>query len=116
MATQTPEIKSTETRDVAAPESGVIDDARRHRRRERTVASLLVLALTGAVLFLINAGHGAQVSRASSPQPTRMTGLPLSGSTHLRLLVSQNGGRPWIVDIPSGREQRGGAELPGLKL
>jgi len=103
MTTQTLDINPPKVADATSPESGVIKDAQRRRRRERTAASLLFLALIGAGLFVVGQGHGAQIARQNSASPRWMSGPPLSSSTHLRLLVSQNGGRPWIVDVPSGR-------------
>ena len=104
MTTQTLGSKPPETSD-SSPESGVIRDARRHRRRERTAASLLVLALIAAALFLVSEGNGGQISRASSPRPTWMAGVPLRKPTHLRLIVSGNTPRVSIVDVDSGRVQ-----------
>ncbi len=103
MVAQALDIDRPAVADAAPPESGVIKDARRHRRRERAAASLLLLALVGAALLLVGQGNGAQIARRHPQRPRWMTGAPLSRSTHLRLLVSENGGRPWLVDVPSGR-------------
>ena len=105
MAPQTLDIKPPATSD-SSPESGVIRDARRHRRRERTVASLLVFALIAAGLFLVAGGNSGQPARASSSQPTWMAGAPLHKPTHLRLIVSGNTPRVSIVDVDSGRVSR----------
>src|SRR5215472_8694100 len=99
MTTQTLDINQPEVADATAPDAGVIRDARRRRRRERTAASLLIVALIGAGLLLVGQGNSAQVSPRGSSTPHWLSGLPLSRSTHLRLIVSQNGGRPWIVDV-----------------
>jgi hypothetical protein len=92
-------------RGLTPPESGVIRDAERHRRRERIAASLLVLALVAAALFLVAQGNDAQIQRSNSSHPRWMAGAPLGRSTDLRLLVSDNGGRPSIVDVASRRVQ-----------
>lgn len=86
----------------SSPESGVINDARRHRRRERIAVSLLLLAAIGAVLFLVGAGDGAQIPRPHSSRPHWMTGAPLSKPTHLRLLASENAGPASIVNVDDG--------------
>jgi hypothetical protein len=94
------------------PESGVIRDAKRRRRRERIAASLLFLSVIGAVLFLIGHDNGATASARDSSRPHWLAGAPLRKPTHLRLLVSQNGGPPSIVDVDSGRV----LAVPGLGL
>lgn len=96
----TPEVKPS-TEFGGGPESGVIDDARRHRRRERIAASLLLLALIGAVLFLVGTGGDAQPPRSAS-RPTWLAGAPLSKPTHLRLLASENAGPASIVNVDDG--------------
>ena len=102
MATQTLDIEPPVTSD-SGPESGVIRDARRHRRRERTAASLLVSACIAAALVLIMGGNAGQPARASSSRPTWLAGAPLHKPTHLRLIVSGNTPRVSIVDVDSGR-------------
>lgn len=102
MATQTLEKTPTITSD-GSPEAGVIRDARRHRRRERIAASLLVFAFVAAVLFLVVEGNSDQPARASSSQPRWLVGAPLHKPTHLRLIVSGNTPRVSIVNVDSGR-------------
>ena len=102
MATQTLDNEPTVTSD-GSPESGVIRDARRHRRRERTAASLLVFALIAAGLFLVVEGNSGQPARASSSQPRWLAGAPLHKPTRLRLIVSGNTPQVSIVDVDSGR-------------
>lgn len=102
MATQTLNKKPTVT-SGSGPESGVIRDARRHRRRERTAASLLVLAFIAAVLVLIVDGNSGQPARARSSQPRWLAGAPLHKPTHLRLIVSGNTPQVSIVNVDSGR-------------
>lgn len=89
---------------VDAPEAGVIRDARRHRRRERIAVSLLCLAVIGALLFLVERG-GAKASLARASRPTWLAGAPLQKPTHLRLLVSENGGPASIVNVDERRVQ-----------
>ena len=102
MATQTLYINPQETSDCG-PGAGVIRDARRHRRRERTAASLLVFSLIAAVLVLVIEGNSGQPARASSSQPKWLTGSPMHKPTHLRLIVFGDTPRVSIVDVDSGR-------------
>jgi hypothetical protein len=99
------EVEPAQAPAEALPESGVIKDARRHRRRERTAAGLLLLALIGAALLLVGNGNGAAGHRARAERPRWLSGAPLSKAIHLRLLVAENGGRPSIVDVASGQVQ-----------
>lgn len=109
MTLRAPEIEPPEL-PRTTPESGVIRDARRHRRRERVAAALLLLAAIVATLFLAGADGGAPPSRAETLRPHWMAGAPLSRPTHLRLLVSENGGAPTIVNVDSGQVHA----VPGL--
>jgi hypothetical protein len=102
MAMQPLDIKLPETSE-SSPESGVIRDARRHRRRERTVASLLVFALIAAVLVLVIEGNSGQPARPRSSQLTWLAGAPLHKPTNLRLIVSGNTPGVSIVDVDSGQ-------------
>lgn len=102
MTTETFDIKAPAPTDPAPPDAGVIRDARRHRRRERIVASLLFLALIGVIIFLVGAGAGAQLPRQRSSRPRWMTGAPLRKPTHLRLLASENAGPASIVNVDDG--------------
>jgi len=111
--TQTLDIKPPETSD-SRPESGVIRDARRHRRRERTAVSLVLLGLIAAALWLASEGNGGQLSRASSSAPTWMAGGAPRKPTHLRLIVSGNTSQVSIVNVDTGRVQAvRGLGLPG---
>jgi len=105
MTTQTLEHTTEQASDPTSPDLGVIHEARRRRRRERAVATLVLAALIGAVLLLIGDGNGAQSAPARPTKPHWLTGDSLGGPTHLRLLVSQNGGPPRIVDVDSGHVQ-----------
>lgn len=62
----------------------------------------------GAVALIVVLGQGTarQVPRVhQSMAPRPLTGPPLSASTHLRLVVSENTGPASIVDVDSGRVQ-----------
>jgi len=102
---ETPE--PTELPTVAGLEAGVIEEARRRQLRQRLIAALAALAaaLAAAVGFgLAGAGHHAHArgsGRLSSP-PAWLTGAPLRGITHLRLVASQNAGPAYIVNVDSG--------------
>jgi hypothetical protein len=112
MTTYGPEVELFTVPDVDAPEAGVIRDARRRRRGERLTISLLLLAATGVALFLLGNGTGGPASSARSTRPTWLTGAPLNRPTHLRLLVSENGGPAAVVDVDSGHVRA----VPGLGL
>lgn len=104
MTTQTLGIDAPVEPIVEAPEAGVIRDARRHRRRERIAVSLLCLAVIGVPLLLVERG-GAKASLARASRPTWLAGAPLHRPTHLRLLVSENGGPASIVNVDDRRVQ-----------
>ena len=107
MVVESPQIKPQEAPGVDALDAGVIEEARRRQRRERIivacVAALLAGAVAGIVAFGLGGGgrHTPPLKRSSPP--TWLTGPPLSGPTHLRLVVSENIGPASIVDIDSGR-------------
>jgi hypothetical protein len=105
MTTQTAEEIPSELPEVTSPGAGVIRDARQRRRRERAAAFLLLLVAIGAVLFLAHGRGGAPPSLAKSSHPTWLTGARLSDSTHLQLLVTENGGPLSIVDVDDRRVQ-----------
>ena len=109
MIVESPQIKPPEAPEVEALDAGVIEEARRRQRRERIivacVAALLAGAVAGIVAFGLGGGgrHAPPVQRSSPP--TWLTGPPLSGPTHLRLVVSENTGPASIVDVDSGQAQ-----------
>lgn len=107
MIIERPRIKPPETPELEGLDAGVIEEARRRQRRERMivacVAALLAAAVAG-VAFGLGGGRHVPMLARSSP-PTRLTGPPLSGPTHLRLVVSQNTGPASIVDVDSGEAQ-----------
>jgi hypothetical protein len=94
---------------ATAPELGVIREARRRRRRRLAAAGATLAALLAGALVL--AGRGGTASphppalRPSS-SPTRLTGPPLLGATHLRLFADTNGGVPYILDVDRGALRR----------
>lgn len=90
-----------------AAELGVIRDARRRRRRRlaRTAAigAGALLALTAVVIAVAGppaAPHSPALHRSSAP--TRLSGPPLRGASHLRLIVDVNGARPYLLDVNRG--------------
>ena len=90
-----------------AAELGVIRDARRRRRRRlvRTAAigAGALLALTAVVIAVAGAPaapHSPALRRSSAP--TRLSGPPLQGASHLRLIVDVNGARPYLLDVDRG--------------
>ncbi len=87
-----------------APDLGVIREARR-RRRHRLAASGATLAalLAGALVLADRGGMPSPHSPALRPAsyPTRLTGPPLLGATHLRLIVTDEG-VPSILNVDRG--------------
>src|SRR6202020_3597524 len=73
------------------------------RRRRGTVAVILVLVALVVVLGQGAARQVPAVHKFIAPRP--LTGPPLSASTHLRLVVSENTGPASIVDVDSGPAQ-----------
>ena len=102
-------IGPPEAPEVDALDAGVIEEARRHQRRERIIVACVAALLAGALASILAFGLGgegrhAPPLRRSSP-PTWLTGPPLRGPTHLRLVVSQNTGPASIVDVDSSQAQ-----------
>jgi hypothetical protein len=100
-------VDSPQVRPPDAPEAldaGVIEEARRRQRRERTIAACVAALLAGGVAGIVAFGFGggrhAPLPQRSSP-PTWLTGPPLLGPTHLRLVVSENIGPASVVDVDS---------------
>ena len=95
--------------DLLDVDAGVIEEARRRQRRQRIAGAALVSAVAAGVVALSLSG-GAHRARPPSPgpaaplrlsaSPTWLTGTPLAGVTHLRLVVSE--GPPYFVDVDSG--------------
>ena len=83
---------------IADPELGVVADARRRQRRRRGVVAAAIVAVA-AWLGLAHgptAPHGAPLRPASSLR--YLTG-PSLGRTGLRLIASENAGRPYLVGL-----------------
>jgi hypothetical protein len=89
--------------EVEETEAGVIKDARRRQRRQRLSVVLVAggVAVIGAVGLTARGAHVAPLRR-SAPL-TGLTGAPLSGPTHLRLVVSENTGPASILDVDTGK-------------
>jgi hypothetical protein len=108
MVVGSPQSKPPQAPELEALDGGVIKEARRRQRRERMLVACVAALLAGAAAEIAASGLGGE-SRYAPPQrsspPTSPTGPPLSRPTHLRLVVSQNTGPPWIVDVDSGRTQ-----------
>jgi hypothetical protein len=89
---------------VADPELGVIADARRRQWHRRAVVAA---AIVGVVAWLAFA-HGASAPHGAPPRLSSslryLSGTPL-GHTGLRLIVSENGGRPYLVDVDRASAQ-----------
>jgi hypothetical protein len=88
-------------------EAGVIEEARRRQLRQRLIAAsaALAAAVAAAAGFgLAGAGHHAHARGSGRPSssPAWLTGAPLRGITHLRLVASQNAGPAYIVNVDSG--------------
>ena len=89
---------------IADPELGVIADARRRQWRRRGVVAAAIVAVA-AWLGLAHgptAPHGAPLRPASS---LRYLAGPSLGHTGLRLIVSENAGRPYVVDLDRASAQ-----------
>jgi len=87
-----------------AIEDGVIEEARARQHRRRIGVGVVALSALGASLLgmLLSGGGGAV--RPSSPlrpasSPTPLSGPQLAVATHLRLVVSENGGPVFLVDV-----------------
>ncbi|HEY1776574.1 MAG TPA: hypothetical protein VGG41_10495 [Solirubrobacteraceae bacterium] len=89
-------------------DDGVIEEARRrqHRRRRYGIAALAVVALLAALLAPLFYGGNSAPPQPPSLRPasslTPLAGPPLSGATHLTLVVSENGGAVSLVDVDRG--------------
>ena len=99
------EEAETQESEQFGPEDGVIEEARerQRRRRRREAGALLAAAAVGFAVLLA----GGQAGRTPSPPPVRLTssprfltGSPLRGMTHLRLLASADGA-VYSVDVDS---------------
>ncbi len=102
---------------IDAPDAGVIEEARRRQQRQRLIAALAVFAAAlGAVVGVGLSGGGQQARAPGSVRlassPTWLTGSPLRGVTHLRLVASENAGPASIVDVDTGTVER----LPQLHV
>jgi hypothetical protein len=91
-----------------AIDDGVIEEARRRQRRRRRlgISAAAVVSLLAALLAPLFYGGGNALRPPSPLRPasslTRLAGPPLSGATHLTLIVSENGGRVFLVDLDRG--------------
>jgi len=91
------------------PELGVIRQARRRRQlRLATTAAALAALLVGALVLAGRGGTPTPHTLALRPSssPTRLTGPPMLGATHLRLFADTNGGVPYILDVDRGALRR----------
>ena len=83
---------------IADPELGVIADARRRQWRRRGVVAAAILGVVAWLAFARgpSAPHHAPPRLSSS---LRYLSGPALGHTGLRLIASENGGRPYLVDL-----------------
>ena len=93
------------TTEPEALDAGVIEEARRRQRRHRFAAGVAAAAL--AAILALAFGGGAHPARPPVPVHlsssfTWLSGPPLTGVTHLRLIASENTGPAFIVDVDSG--------------
>jgi hypothetical protein len=93
-------------RDAGAltPEDGVIEEARARQRRRRLGACIVTLAALGAALIALQLDGGGSAGARLSPRTpdsslAPLAGPSLAGATHLRLVVSENGGPVSVVDL-----------------
>jgi hypothetical protein len=89
---------------IAAPELGVIADARRRQWRRRGVIAAALLGLAAWLAF----ASGPSVPRHPPlrlSSSLRYLGGPALGHTGLRLIAAENGGRPYLVDLDLGKAQ-----------
>jgi hypothetical protein len=102
---------------VEALDAGVIEEARRRQRRQRLIAASAVLAAALAAAVVLGSSGAGHSAPARGPvrlvsSPTWLTGSPLRGATHLRLVASENAGPASIVDVDTGIVER----LPQLHV
>ena len=89
---------------IADPELGVIADARRRQWRRRGVVAAAIVAVAAWLAF----AHGPS---ARHPAPLRLSSSlrylagPALGHTGLRLIASENAGRPYLVDLDRASAQ-----------
>ena len=89
---------------IADPELGVIADARRHQWRRRGVvaAAIVVVAAWLGLAHGPSAPHRAPLRLSSS---LRYLAGPVLGHTGLRLVASENAGRPYLVNLDRASAQ-----------
>jgi hypothetical protein len=89
---------------VADPELGVVADARRRQWRRRGVVAAAILGVVAWLAFAHGpaARHGAPPRLSSS---LRYLSGPALGHTGIRLIASENGGRPYLIDLDSSSAQ-----------
>ena len=83
---------------LAVPELGVVADARRRQWRRRAVVAA---ALVGVIAWLAFA-HDRPAPHSAPPRLSaslRYLSGPALGHTGLRLIASENAGRPYLVDV-----------------
>ena len=92
---------------IADPELGVIADARRRQWRRRVV----VAAAIAAVAAWLGLAHGPSAPHGAPPRLSsslRYLSGPALGHTGLRLIASENAGRPYLVDLTGSPTPHGG--------
>ena len=116
-----PTVVETESTaaELALPliEDGVIEEARNRQRRRRIgVMAAALTALAASLLGTLLTGGAGVVRPPSQLQPvsslTPLTGPPLAGATNLTLVVSENGGKVFLVDL----DHQTARAVPGLGI
>jgi hypothetical protein len=89
---------------AAEPEDGVIEEARARQRRRRLAAAIATFAALAAALLALQLDGGGSAGARLSPRASHsslaaLAGPSLTAATHLRLVVSENGGPVSVVDL-----------------
>lgn len=96
---------------VADPQLGVVADARRRQWRRRGVVAAAILGVVAWLAFARgpSAPHGPPPRLSSS---LRYLSGPALGTSGLRLIAAENGGRPYLVDL----DRPGAGDLASAQL
>ena len=97
---------------IADPELGVVADARRRQWRRRGVVAAAILGVVAWLAFARSpsAPHAVPPRLSSS---LRYLSGPALGNTGLRLIASENAGRPYLVALDNSAGADGGGQPGG---